>query len=258
MDLVVKGFKDGLPRGWFFNRTNGLFQSDRQAETLSPTALRQLATVGNEFTYTAVPRDSGKRIGIDRDDDGYFDRDELDFGSDPANSLSLATNRPPTLSVISNRTVFAGQTLEFSVTATDPDIPLQALTFAINTDAPPGATINSTNGLLTWTTSSVQSPGTNTITVTVTDSGSPNRSDAKSFSVVLLELLVGALTVASDGVTLSWTAIPNQSYRLQYKHDLNEPAWTDLSSSVTATNGVVSVTDPAVNRQRFYRLLLIE
>ena len=258
VDLVVKGFKDGLPRGWFFNRTNALFQSDRQAETLSPTALRQLAKVGNELTYTAVPRDSGKRIGIDRDDDGYFDRDELDFGSDPANALSLATNRPPTLSVISNRIVFAGQTLEFSVTATDPDIPLQALTFAINTNAPAGATINSTNGWLTWTTSSVQSPGTNTITVTVTDSGSPNRSDAKSFSVILLELRVGALTVATDGVTLSWTAIPNQSYRLQYKNDLNEPTWTDLSGSVTATNGVVSVTDPAVNQQRFYRLLLIE
>jgi len=64
--------------------------------------------------------------------------------------------------------------------------------------------------------------------------------------------------VATDGVTLSWTAIPNQSYRLQYKNDLNEPTWTDLSGSVTATNGAVSVTDPAVNQQRFYRLLLIE
>ena len=102
VDLVVKGFKDGLPRGWFFNRTNALFQSDRQTETLTPVALRALASVGNELTYTAVPRNSGRRIGIDRDEDGYLDRDELDFGSDPANALSLATNRPPVLVLDTN------------------------------------------------------------------------------------------------------------------------------------------------------------
>ena len=31
VDLIVKGFEGGIPRGWFYNRTNGLFQSDRRA-----------------------------------------------------------------------------------------------------------------------------------------------------------------------------------------------------------------------------------
>jgi hypothetical protein len=35
-----------------------------------------------------VPAGTGHRIGIDRDGDGYFDQDELDAGSDPANPLS--------------------------------------------------------------------------------------------------------------------------------------------------------------------------
>src|SRR6185369_2702388 len=99
VDLVVKGIKDGLSRGWFYDRTTALFQSDRKAEAVTPAGLRDLASPTNELTYTIVPRDGGQRIGIDRDEDGYFDRDELDFGSDPANSLSLATNRPPVLTL---------------------------------------------------------------------------------------------------------------------------------------------------------------
>jgi hypothetical protein len=35
-------------------------------------------------TYTCAPPGSGERIGIDRDEDGYLDGDELDAGSDPA------------------------------------------------------------------------------------------------------------------------------------------------------------------------------
>ena len=78
IDLVAKGFMDGLSRGWFFDRTVILFQSDRQAETISVEDLLALAGEGNEITFTAVPRGSGLRIGIDRDEDGLLDGDELD------------------------------------------------------------------------------------------------------------------------------------------------------------------------------------
>lgn len=255
VDLVVKGSKDGIPRGWFFNRTNGLFQSDRAAETMTPAALRALAAIGNEHTYTAVPRESGKRIGIDRDGDGYFDRDELDFGSDPTNPLSLATNRPPAIASITNRTVFAGQTITFTASATDPDIPAQQLTFSLGS-APAGATIGPTNGLFTWTPDATQAPSTNLINVLVTDNGTPNRSNSTSFTITVLALLVSAPTFDTNGTTLSWTAIPGQSYRVQFKTNLDDPAWIDLFGSINATNSVISVTDPAIYSQRFYRLLL--
>jgi len=258
VDLVVKGFKDGIARGWFYNRTNGFFQSDRQSETLTPTALRTLADIGNEFTYTIVPRESGKRIGIDRDADGYFDRDEIEFGSDPANALSLATNRPPTFATITNRIVFAGQSLVLTVTATDPDIPAQQLTFSLGTNAPEGATINPTNGTFTWSPGLAQAPSTNTVTVIATDNGSPNRSDVKSFIVTVLELRIGGLALTTGGVSLSWTTIPGQTYRVQFKNNLSDAAWTDSSGSVTTTNGVVTVTDPTILQRRFYRLVLME
>jgi YVTN family beta-propeller protein len=257
VDVVVKGFKDGLARGWFFNRTNGLFQSDRLAETLTPAVLRTLASVGSELTYTAVPRESGRRIGIDRDEDGYYDRDELDFGSDPANPLSLATNRPPILASLTNRVVFAGQTISFTAPATDPDLPVQELTFRLGGSPPAGATINPTNGLFTWTPNATQAPSTNTITIVVTDNGSPNKSDAKDFAFTVLELRVNPPALGTNGVSLSWTAVAGLNFRLQYKTNLEDVGWIDLTGDIMATNGIVTVADPAIYPQRFYRLMLL-
>ncbi len=256
VDIVVKGFKENLVRGWFYDRSTGMFQSDRKAEKLLPGDLQRLAAPGNELTYTVVPRDSGKRIGLDRDEDGYFDRDELDFGSDPANPLSLATNRPPALAIITNRTISAGQTLAFTALATDADIPVQQLIFSL-TNAPPGAAINTTNGLFTWTPNPTQAPSTNAITVLVTDNGSPNRTDTKTFTVVILELRVGILAFDAKDVRLSWSAISGQNYQLQYKDDLDDPNWTDLSGVLAATNSLMMLSDPTANHQRFYRLLLV-
>jgi DNA-binding beta-propeller fold protein YncE len=101
LDLVVKGRENGLPRGWFFEWADGYFQSDRLAETETPSQLLALAAPGREQTYTLVPAGSGERIGIDRDADGYFDQDELDAGCNPANPLSVPTNPPPQIGSIS-------------------------------------------------------------------------------------------------------------------------------------------------------------
>lgn len=99
-DLVVKGNGAGQPRGWV-RQSSGTFRSDRASEAaLSDASLRALAAVpGQSLTYTAVPPGSGQRIGIDRDEDGYFDRDEIDAGSDPADALSVPGPPTPTPTV---------------------------------------------------------------------------------------------------------------------------------------------------------------
>jgi len=85
-DLVVKGTVAGEQRGWVYRPATNDFQSDRIAEPrLTDIQLRLLATTpGQALTYTCVPPLSGDRVGIDRDEDGFLDRDELDAGSDPA------------------------------------------------------------------------------------------------------------------------------------------------------------------------------
>jgi sugar lactone lactonase YvrE len=96
-DVVVKGNVGGQPRGWV--RTSaGSFKSDKAAEAqLSDGALRALAgTAGQELTYTCAPPGSGTRMGIDRDEDGHLDGDELDAGSDPADPNSIPGGPTPT------------------------------------------------------------------------------------------------------------------------------------------------------------------
>ncbi len=89
--LVAKGLVAGEHRG-YYRTPGGTFQSDRAAESLSQAALLALAGAGAEITLTAVPVGSQLRIGVDRDEDGYFDGDEIDAGSDPANPSSTPKN----------------------------------------------------------------------------------------------------------------------------------------------------------------------
>jgi YVTN family beta-propeller protein len=86
-DLVVKAAVAGEARGWVYQPVpSGQMRSDRASEPLlTPAQLEAMALVaGQDLTYTCTPPGSGTRIGVDRDEDGFFDRDELDGGSDPA------------------------------------------------------------------------------------------------------------------------------------------------------------------------------
>ncbi len=89
-DLITKGIIGGEQRGSVMD-ASGNFVSDRAADPVSSDATIRAfaATPGQEITYTCVPPGSGVRLGIDRDEDGFFNRDELDAGGDPANALSL-------------------------------------------------------------------------------------------------------------------------------------------------------------------------
>jgi len=88
-EVVVKGTIDGEARGGY-RLSDGTFQLDRATDVRTDVDLRALtATAGQELTYTCVPPGSGLRMGVDRDEDGVFDRDELDVGSDAANAARL-------------------------------------------------------------------------------------------------------------------------------------------------------------------------
>ncbi|MBM4247396.1 MAG: hypothetical protein FJ148_27015 [Deltaproteobacteria bacterium] len=89
-DLVVKGVLAGEARGWV-RRVDGNFQPDRATEApITPAMLQAHAsTAGQQRTFTCVPPGPGERVGIDRDEDGAFDRDEIDAGTDPADSESF-------------------------------------------------------------------------------------------------------------------------------------------------------------------------
>ncbi len=85
--LVAKARQAGMQRGYVYVGS-GVIQSDRATESVSVDALRTAAAVGSEVTFTIVPKGTEMRAGVDRDEDGFFDRDELDACSDPADPAS--------------------------------------------------------------------------------------------------------------------------------------------------------------------------
>lgn len=87
VSVISKGAQNGLGRSWLY-ATQGIWLSDRENH---PTTLAELlagAAVGSEITFTVVPALVQFRAGVDRDADGWFDRDESDHGADPNNTAS--------------------------------------------------------------------------------------------------------------------------------------------------------------------------
>ncbi len=88
-EVVVRGVLDGEARGGVANG-DGTFQMDRADDVRTDAALRLASTApGQALTYTCVPPGSGRRIGVDRDEDDRLDRDERDAGTDPNDSTSF-------------------------------------------------------------------------------------------------------------------------------------------------------------------------
>jgi hypothetical protein len=84
--LIAKA-RDGANemRGWVYEGA-GAWRPDRASEPVTSTPIAMGA--GHEVTFTGVLLGTEFRLGIDRDEDGWFDRDELDHGTDPGDPFS--------------------------------------------------------------------------------------------------------------------------------------------------------------------------
>ena len=112
----------------------------------------------------------------------------------------LEVNVAPVLTVPTNVTVSAGTLLTLTNTATDADLPSNTLVFALVAGLP-GTTINTNSGVLTWTPSESQGPGTNSITVRVYDNGAPSLAATGTFQVVVRDVNTApVLTVPTNQV----------------------------------------------------------
>lgn len=90
-EVIVKGVVNGEARGWV-RQPSGAYRSDRAGEPeLSSAALQALAAIdGQALTYTCVPPGAGLRMGVDRDEDGVFDRDAADAGTESARAQAVS------------------------------------------------------------------------------------------------------------------------------------------------------------------------
>ncbi|MBX3732514.1 MAG: hypothetical protein KF791_07965, partial [Verrucomicrobiae bacterium] len=92
-------------------------------------------------------------------------------------------NQAPVLAAVADREVNALSPLTVQLEASDGDVPAQTLMYGL-VSGPEGLTV-SAEGLVSWTATLAQAPGTYGVSVQVSDNGTPPLSDTKSFNITV-------------------------------------------------------------------------
>lgn len=140
----------------------------------------------------------------------------------------LFPNTAPVLSAVGNRTILAGQTLTVTNSATDTDVPLQTLSYSLNSP-PSGVAIDPTNGVVTWRPTMAQAPAVYPIHVVVTDNGTPSLSSTQTFSVTVSRPpppVASAPMWAGGQFQMLVSGSVGPDYAIYACTNLSQPAWS--------------------------------
>jgi hypothetical protein len=170
---------------------------------------------------------------------------------------NIVPNTLPVLSPIPNRFLTLGQTLSFTALGSDTDVPAQTLTYSLAPGAPSTATLNPFSGFFSWTPSAA--PATNSITVVITDNGTPALSTSQTFTVTVFPPpQLGNISLQGNQLTFTLPTIEGQQYQLEFTDSISGSAWNPSGPVIVGTGSPVIITnDITLAAQRFYRLRLL-
>ena len=120
-----------------------------------------------------------------------------------------------------------------------------------------------TPAILGGTLSFARVPGESVGSYLITPSGLTSANYSITFNTGTLTItasapLILALTSAAiTNVVISWSAVSNATYRVQYKGVLSSTNWTDLTGDVLAVGSTASKTDIKTTTNRFYRVQVL-
>lgn len=174
-------------------------------------------------------------------------------------TVNETNNFTPVLTAISNKTVSAGDTLTFTNSATDADFPVN-LGYSVGAGAPAGAEVDAETGVFSWATATDLPDSTNTITIIVSDNGVPEKTASRTFTARVVSRTVKFSPTISNGeLQISWSTVAGRTYRIQFKNDLSDASWTDVTPDVVADGTTYSQTISVTSDgQRFYRIMEVQ
>ncbi|MDZ4821471.1 MAG: putative Ig domain-containing protein [Planctomycetota bacterium] len=120
----------------------------------------------------------------------------------------------PVLGAIGDRNVNEGSQLTINATATDANLPNDTLVYSLE-NKPVGMTINATTGVVTWTPTEAQGPGSFSVTLRVTDAF--GLFDEETFNVTVGEVNIAPVMVpiadqtVNAGGTLAFNVIASDA-----------------------------------------------
>jgi hypothetical protein len=169
----------------YFNDDGGPWQVLALGETTNSTTFD--GTPGHTYGFYSLAHDNAGNV------------EQKPPGIEAATFVS--TNTPPVLEPIANQTVEVGSASSI-VTMASNSAGASQLTYSLLA-APPGATINPTNGTIYWTPAPGQAGTTNLFTVQVANNGIPPLSVSESFLAIVGDY--AALSLGSGGVQAGQT-----------------------------------------------------
>ena len=149
-------------------------------------ALGMSITSGGEFSWTLTELQGGTSYAatITVTDDGAPNLDDSETISITVAEVNVA----PELDEIGNRSVDEETPLTITPSVADPDFPANGLAFSLDLPVPDGVSIDPISGVITWTPTEAQGPGSYDVTVRVTDDGTPNLSDMETITITVNEI----------------------------------------------------------------------
>ena len=183
---------------------------DLPAQTLTftldaaSTAAGMAMTTGGAFTWTPTEAQGGTTypVTVTVSDGTLTDAETF-------NIVVAEVNAAPVLGAIGNRNVDELATLAFTATATDTDVPPQALSFTLDATSTAAGMTMTAGGAFTWTPTEAQGGVTYPVTVTVSDG---TLTDAETFNIVVAEVNAAPVLAAignrnvDELATLAFTA----------------------------------------------------
>jgi pectin methylesterase-like acyl-CoA thioesterase len=189
-------------------------------------------------------------------------------GSATSSSATLTVNPPlnsaPTFTAPpagTNIAINAGVNLSVACTATDSDTPAQTLTYSL-VSGPTNAAVNSSSGNFIWRPTTAQANSVNSVSVVVTDNGTPNLSATNSFTVTVNTLTApvptsGSASYSGGQFSISVGGQVGPDYYLQATTNLTGGTWTTVASTNSPASLPVILSDPnaGAQPQQFYRIV---
>ena len=173
---------------------------------------------------------------------------------------NVTSAQTPVIAAVSNQTLTAGQILGVTNAILNPDTPPLTLSWNL-LSAPTGMTLNPVTGILNWRPAISQSPTTNLVSFSVTDSGTPPLSATQQFNVAVWQPATPAIAqvlVTNGALAILVGGDAGPDYTLLGATNLTSPiSWLPLVTN-TPANLPVWLTDPSplTNQQYYYRVLL--
>lgn len=93
--------------------------------------------------------------------------------------------------------------------------------------------------------------------VTMQLSNSPNYAIVRVSGIVVPAPMLFTPVLSSSNVLLSWTAVSNKTYRLEYTLDLGLTNWDAVSGDVTTSSNKACALDALTSSNRFYRVRVL-